>query len=70
MFYTPVEEMPMYINLIELLGYKKLYWKITPKPEQGERDGAHVYLNAVMEKPARPGTEVLQGPPNEDMTEA
>ena len=58
--------MPLYINLIELLGYEKRYWNITPKPDHGEREGPHVYLNCVLEKPARPGTEVLDGPPLED----
>ena len=66
MFYAPVDEMPLYINIIELLGYKKRYWNITPKPDLGEREGAHVYLNCVLEKPARPGTEVLEGPSEED----
>ena len=67
MFYAPVEEMPLYINMIQLLGYKKRYWNITPKPDSGEREGPHLYLNCVLEKPARPGTVVLDGPPPGDL---
>eukprot|EP00850_Spirogloea_muscicola_P021249 SM000242S08485 [mRNA] locus=s242:88605:92567:+ [translate_table: standard] len=53
MFYAPVDEMPLYISVLELLGYRRLHWNLTPKPDAGERGGAHVYLNAVIEKPAR-----------------
>eukprot|EP00897_Mesotaenium_endlicherianum_P000402 jgi/Mesen1/10362/ME000080S09744 len=53
MFYTPVEEMPLYTSILDLLGYNRLYWNLTPKPDDGEREGAHVYLNCVIEKPAR-----------------
>lgn len=54
MFYAPIEEMPIYLALIEQLGYKKLHWNILPKPDFGERAGIHVYLNCVIEKPVRP----------------
>lgn len=53
MFYAPIDEMPMYVAIIELLKYKKLYWNVTPKPDFGERQGVHVYLNCVIEKPVR-----------------
>ena len=53
MFYAPVEEMPLYIAIIDLLKYKQLYWNLTPKPDDAERGGAHVYLNCVIEKVAR-----------------
>ncbi|CAI5509007.1 unnamed protein product [Closterium sp. Naga37s-1] len=53
MFYAPLDEMPLYIAIIEQLQYKKLHWNITPKPDSGERKGMHVYLNCVIEKPLR-----------------
>eukprot|EP00850_Spirogloea_muscicola_P017995 SM000160S02536 [mRNA] locus=s160:148373:150650:+ [translate_table: standard] len=53
MFYTPEPEMPLYITILELLQYRRLYWNLTPKPDEGERPGPHVYLNCVIEKPAR-----------------
>lgn len=53
MFYASKEEMPLYVQTLDLLGYKRLYWKITPKPDKSELAGPHVYLNAVLEKPAR-----------------
>ncbi|CAI5528409.1 unnamed protein product [Closterium sp. Naga37s-1] len=53
MFYAPLDEMPLYIAIIEQLQYKKLHWNITPKPDSGERKGMHVYLNCVIEKPVR-----------------
>ena len=47
--------MKVYIELIDLLGYKRLYWNITPKPDDDNAAGGpHVYLNAVIEKPVRP----------------
>ena len=53
MFYAPVEEMPLYLAIIDLLQYKQTYWNLTPKPDDAERGGAHVYLNCVIEKQAR-----------------
>ncbi|GJP29811.1 hypothetical protein CLOM_g19883 [Closterium sp. NIES-68] len=53
MFYAPMDEMPLYVAVIEFLGYRKLKWGFAPKPESGERKGFHLYLNAVIEKPAR-----------------
>ncbi|CAI7812669.1 unnamed protein product [Closterium sp. NIES-54] len=53
MFYAPLDEMPLYIAIIEQLQYKKLHWNITPKPDSGERKGMHIYLNCVIEKPVR-----------------
>ena len=54
LFYAPKDEMKVYIQLIDLLGYKRLYWKITPKPDDDNAAGGpHVYLNAVIEKPVR-----------------
>ncbi|CAI5470950.1 unnamed protein product [Closterium sp. Yama58-4] len=54
MFYAPVDEMPLYVAVIDLLRYRRLKWGFSPKPESGERKGFHLYLNAVIEKPARP----------------
>lgn len=53
MFYAPVTEMPLYIAILDLLGYNPLHWNLTPKPDPAERSGDHVYLNCVIEKPAR-----------------
>ncbi|CAI5467639.1 unnamed protein product [Closterium sp. Yama58-4] len=53
MFYAPLDEMPLYIAIVEQLQYKKLHWNVTPKPDSGERKGMHVYLNCVIEKPVR-----------------
>lgn len=53
LFYAPEDEMKVYVQIIELLKYRQLYWQITKKP-LGETKGVpHVYLNAVIEKPAR-----------------
>ena len=55
LFYAPQEEMKVYIQLVDLLGYKRLYWNITPKlDDESTAGGPHVYLNAVIEKPVRP----------------
>ena len=55
LFYAPEDEMKVYIQLIDLLGYKRLYWNITPKlDDDNAAAGPHVYLNAVIEKPVRP----------------
>lgn len=67
MFYCPVDEMPKYVAAIEQVGYKKLYWNYTPKTDKGERGGAHIYLNCVLEKQPNPGKQVLTGPSEEDM---
>ena len=53
MFYAPLVEMPIYVAIIEQLGYKKLYWRVYPKTDKGERTGAHIYLNCVIEKQVR-----------------
>lgn len=53
LFYATVEEMPMYVAVLELLGYKRLFWNMTPKTDQPEKDGEHIYLNCVLEKPRR-----------------
>ena len=53
MFYAPLVEMPIYVAIIEQLGYKKLYWRVYPKTDKGERRGAHIYLNCVIEKQVR-----------------
>eukprot|EP00271_Cylindrocystis_brebissonii_P003589 TRINITY_DN1471_c0_g1_i1.p1 TRINITY_DN1471_c0_g1~~TRINITY_DN1471_c0_g1_i1.p1 ORF type:complete len:523 (+),score=75.16 TRINITY_DN1471_c0_g1_i1:109-1677(+) len=55
MFYTPVSETPLYISIIDVLGYNRLYWNLTPKPDPGEREGDHLYLNCIIEKPVREG---------------
>ena len=53
MFYAPIVEMPVFVALIEQLGYKKLYWNVNPKTDGGERGGAHIYLNCLIEKQVR-----------------
>ena len=53
MFYTPIVEMPVYVALIEQLGYEKLYWNVFPKADGGERAGKHIYLNCLLRKQAR-----------------
>eukprot|EP00850_Spirogloea_muscicola_P014815 SM000109S14129 [mRNA] locus=s109:7098:10076:+ [translate_table: standard] len=53
MFYAPENDMPLYEAEIKLLGYKQLYWNKSLKPDKGEREGAHVYLNCIIEKPVR-----------------
>lgn len=53
MFYAPIDEMPIYVGILDLLGYKRLYWNVTPKPDSAEHEGPHVYLNSVIEKTAR-----------------
>ena len=53
MFYAPVDEMHVYVSIIEQLKYKKLYWNMMPKPDEGERVGNHIYLNCLIEKPVR-----------------
>ncbi|CAI5484643.1 unnamed protein product [Closterium sp. Yama58-4] len=53
LFYAPVWEMPLYIGVIEQFGYRKKYWNLTPKTDTAEREGEHVYLNCVLEKPSR-----------------
>ena len=53
MFYTPIVEMPVYVALIEQLGYKKLYWNVFPKTAGGERKGEHIYLNCLIQKQVR-----------------
>ena len=58
MFYAPVAEMPLYVSTIELLGYKKLWWNITRKVDAAEALGPHLYLNCLIEKPARGDRDV------------
>jgi len=53
LFYTPVNEMPLYIAVLDIFGYKKLYWNMAPKTDAPEREGAHIYLNCVLEKPSQ-----------------
>ena len=53
MFYAQLSEMPIYIAIIEQLRYKKLYWRVLPKPDGGEKKGINVYLNCVIEKQVR-----------------
>lgn len=53
LFYAPEEEMKIYIQIIELLQYKKLYWNISPKPAHETKGVPHVYLNCLIEKPPR-----------------
>eukprot|EP00271_Cylindrocystis_brebissonii_P002235 TRINITY_DN1266_c0_g2_i1.p1 TRINITY_DN1266_c0_g2~~TRINITY_DN1266_c0_g2_i1.p1 ORF type:complete len:1074 (-),score=238.24 TRINITY_DN1266_c0_g2_i1:1596-4817(-) len=52
MFYAPVEEMAVYVGVLDALGYKKLYWKIIPKSTFSEVKGPHAYLNCLIVKPA------------------
>ncbi|CAI5993804.1 unnamed protein product [Closterium sp. NIES-65] len=53
MFYAPKDEMAVYVWVIQLLRYEKRYWNLVPKTDRTERKGPHVYLNCVLEKPAR-----------------
>lgn len=53
LFYAPVKEMPLFVAVLELFGYRKLYWNMSPKVDAPERSGEHVYLNCVLEKPYR-----------------
>ena len=52
-FYTPADEMALYVAVIDLIGYKKLFWNITRKVDLAEQKGPHVYLNCLLEKPER-----------------
>eukprot|EP00897_Mesotaenium_endlicherianum_P005836 jgi/Mesen1/5280/ME000263S04390 len=51
LFYASVGEMPLYVAVLDLLGYERLYWNFAPKTDAGEREGVNVYLNCVLEKP-------------------
>eukprot|EP00850_Spirogloea_muscicola_P004074 SM000017S02814 [mRNA] locus=s17:459314:462095:- [translate_table: standard] len=52
MFYLPTNLMPVYVHVIDLLGYKNLYWEVTAKDMSMVKNGVpHLYLNCVIEKP-------------------
>ncbi|GJP83786.1 hypothetical protein CLOP_g13894 [Closterium sp. NIES-67] len=53
MFYAPVEDMVLYVAVLEQLRYRKLHWTLMPKPDRGEIEAHQLYLNCVIEKPAR-----------------
>ncbi|GJP54210.1 hypothetical protein CLOM_g13308, partial [Closterium sp. NIES-68] len=53
MFYAPKDEMGIYVWVLQVLGYEKRFWSLMPKTDRTERKGPHVYLNCVLEKPAR-----------------
>ncbi|CAI5481111.1 unnamed protein product [Closterium sp. Yama58-4] len=53
MFYALLDEMAVYVALIRALGYKRLYYHVLPKLDVGERIGAHMRLNYLLEKPVR-----------------
>ncbi|CAI5505141.1 unnamed protein product [Closterium sp. Naga37s-1] len=53
MFYAPKDEMAVYVWVLQVLRYEKRYWNLMPKTDRTERKGPHVYLNCVLEKPAR-----------------
>ncbi|CAI5489255.1 unnamed protein product, partial [Closterium sp. Naga37s-1] len=61
MFYAPMDEMPVYAALIRALGYKRLYYHVQPKPDLGERVGAHMYLNYLLQKPLHPDPPTRTG---------
>lgn len=63
LFYAPVAEMPLYVGVLDVLAYARLYWNISPKTDRPERPGPHVYLNCVLEKPRRPAPPVAPPPP-------
>eukprot|EP00850_Spirogloea_muscicola_P015638 SM000122S25745 [mRNA] locus=s122:45280:47607:+ [translate_table: standard] len=53
LFYQPVNEMPLYIRLLENLKYKHLYFNVTRKPGNGtlRKPTPYSYLTCVVEKP-------------------
>eukprot|EP00897_Mesotaenium_endlicherianum_P009139 jgi/Mesen1/8253/ME000445S07407 len=53
LFSAPSEDMPGYNEIVDALGYKRLYWNISPSFEDAEQTGPHLLLNAVLEKPPR-----------------
>ncbi|CAI5944745.1 unnamed protein product [Closterium sp. NIES-64] len=53
LFYAPEDEMKIYIQIVDLLQYNKLYWNITSKPEKDPKAVQRVYLNCLLEKPPR-----------------
>eukprot|EP00270_Netrium_digitus_P000897 TRINITY_DN1102_c0_g3_i4.p1 TRINITY_DN1102_c0_g3~~TRINITY_DN1102_c0_g3_i4.p1 ORF type:complete len:397 (-),score=114.45 TRINITY_DN1102_c0_g3_i4:288-1478(-) len=56
LFYAPNEEMDVYQKVIDLLGYKRLYWNLTLKPLAETKGVPHTYLNCLLEKPSRADT--------------
>lgn len=49
-FFCKTEDMKMYLNEINRLGYKKLLWRVVQKTD---KEGGEQFLSAVLEKPAR-----------------
>ncbi|CAI5482084.1 unnamed protein product [Closterium sp. Yama58-4] len=51
----PLRDLPLYVALVEGLGYKRLHWHMLPRGGVGESDGGgvHVQWNALLEKPVR-----------------
>lgn len=54
-FHMHISEMPT--DRDAWLQEAVLYWNYTPNPDAGERVG--VYLNCIIDKPARPGNEAM-----------
>lgn len=46
-------EMPLYISIINLFGYKRLYWHLIPRTNDQQRSDRYLYLNCILEKPIR-----------------
>ncbi|CAI7834344.1 unnamed protein product [Closterium sp. NIES-54] len=53
MFYAPVDDMVLYVAVLQQLRYHRLHWTLMPKPDRGEIEAHQLYLNCVIEKPAR-----------------
>ncbi|CAI7755663.1 unnamed protein product [Closterium sp. NIES-54] len=53
MFYAPVDDMVLYVAVLQQLRYRRLHWTLMPKPDRGEIEAHQLYLNCVIEKPAR-----------------
>ncbi|CAI5485760.1 unnamed protein product [Closterium sp. Naga37s-1] len=51
----PLRDLPLYVALVDGLGYKRLHWHMLPRGGVGEEsDGSvHVQVNALLEKPVR-----------------
>jgi len=62
MFYAPKEEMPKYVAAIEQVGYKKLYWNFTPKPDAGEVGGSMCTSTVCLRSSPPQGGSFWMGP--------
>ncbi|GJP50646.1 hypothetical protein CLOM_g9786, partial [Closterium sp. NIES-68] len=51
---APVGALPLYVAVVEVLGYRRLHWHVLPRVGAGEGGGVQVQLDALLEKPVRP----------------